>query len=87
MLPVRRLVNDPIQGGGSVVYMLEFLATNSDGTRRTIEIAKQRAKNMPLISDQARTIMKDAALRGLRVDICVVKDQMGHLLGEVAHPA
>ena len=64
--------------------MLEFLATGSDGTRRPIEVAKQRAKNMPLISDRAKTIMKDAALRGVRADICVIKDQMGHVLGEVS---
>jgi hypothetical protein len=52
-----------------VVYMLEFLATNADGTRKTIEIIKQqRAKNVPLISERAETIMKDAVFQGERPD-------------------
>jgi hypothetical protein len=70
-----------------VVYMLEFLATNADGTRRTIEIAKHRAKSVPQISDRARTIMKDATLPGGPADTCVIKDQMGNVLAEIAHLA
>jgi hypothetical protein len=71
----------------SVVYLLEFLATNADGTRKTIEVAKQRAKNVPLIADRAKTIMQDATYSASRADICIIKDQMGHVLGEVAHPS
>jgi hypothetical protein len=70
-----------------VVYVLEFLATVSDGTRKPIEIAKQRAKNVPLISEHAKTIMKDAVFQDGRADICIIKDQMGNVLGEVAHQA
>jgi hypothetical protein len=68
-----------------VVFVLEFLATNLDGSRRTIEIAKQRAKNVSLVADRAKTIMKDANFRPPMADVCVIKDQMGHVLGEVAH--
>jgi hypothetical protein len=67
--------------------MLEFLATNADGTRRPIEVATQRAKNMALISDRAKTIMRNAALRGSSADICIIKDQMGHVLGQVSELA
>ncbi len=70
-----------------MVYLLEFLATNADGTRRTIEVAKQRAKNVPLIADRAQMIMKDANFAVSRADICIIKDQMGHVLGEVARPS
>jgi len=68
-----------------VVFVLEFLATNLDGSRRTIEIAKQRAKNVSLAADRAKTIMKDANFRRSMAAVCVIKDQMGHVLGEVAH--
>jgi hypothetical protein len=68
-----------------MVFVLEFLATNHDGSRRTIEIAKQRAKSVRLVADRAKTIMGQDNLRALRADVCVIKDQMGHVLGEVAH--
>jgi hypothetical protein len=32
-------------------------------------------------------LMADAALRGLGADICIIKDQMGHVLGEVSELA
>ena len=67
--------------------MLEFLATNSDGSQKPVVIAIQRAKNMPLISERAKTIMKDAVFQDGRPGICIIKDQMGNVLGEVAHQA
>jgi hypothetical protein len=65
-----------------VVYVLEFLATNPDGTRRTIEVLKQRAKNNSLIEEKAKTFMKEAFPRG-RADFCVIKDQMGQVHSQV----
>jgi len=66
-----------------VVYVLEFLATNSDGTRRTVEIVKQRAKTNSLIEEKAKILMKDAEFPQGRPDFCVIKDQMGDVRGQV----
>lgn len=66
-----------------MVYVLEFLATNSDGTRRTVEIVKQRAKTNSLIEEKAKNLMKDAVFPQGRPDFCVIKDQMGNVRGQV----
>jgi hypothetical protein len=70
-------------GEAAVVFVLEFLATNADGTSRTIEIVKQRAKTNSLIEEKAKVLMKDAAFRQGRPDLCVIKNQMGQVHGQV----
>ena len=66
-----------------MVYVFEFRATGSDGTRRVIEIAKHRAKSVSLAEDRVKTIMKNVRFPDGIADNCLIKDQMGHVLSEV----
>jgi hypothetical protein len=71
-------------GGENVVFVFEFFETLSDGQRVLIEIQKHRAKSAELAKLRARTIIKSVVRQGRSADVCLIKDQMGGLIGELA---
>jgi hypothetical protein len=70
-----------------LVYVFEFRATGSDGTRRIVEIAKHRAKSVSLAEERVKTIMKNVRFPDGIADYCAIKDQTGHVLSEVTDRA
>jgi hypothetical protein len=52
-----------------------------------IELTKHRAKSVLLAKHRAATILKNVKFSEGTADVCVIKDQMGYVLGEVRAPA
>ena len=67
-----------------MVFVFEFFETLSGGQRVLIEIQKHRAKSAELAKLRARTIIKSVVWRGKSADVCLIKDQMGGLIAELA---
>ena len=67
-----------------MVYIFEFFEALPDGKRTLIEAQKHRAKSAEAADDRARTIIKNVVLDGKIANLCVIRDQMGGLIREVA---
>jgi hypothetical protein len=67
-----------------VVYVFEFFEADAGGSRFLIDIQKHRAKSADAADHRARTIIKNVVLHGKVANLCVIKDQMGGLVKEVA---
>jgi len=67
-----------------VVYVFELFEASADGTRNLIEVQKHRAKSVEAADHRARAIIKSVVLFGKRANLCVIKDQMGGTIKEVA---
>jgi hypothetical protein len=66
-----------------MVYVFEFYAMNGV-ERQAIDRMTHRAKSVDQAKDHARAMMRNVKLRDKTPDIVIVKDQMGHTLGEVS---
>ena len=67
-----------------MVYVFEFFEALPDGNRHLIEVQKHRAKSAEAADNRARTIIKNIVLHGKMANLCIIKDQMGGMVKEVA---
>ena len=70
-----------------MVYVFEFFEALPDGKRILIEVQKHRAKSADAADHRARTIIKNVVLHGKKANLCLIKDQMGGMVKEVATDA
>ena len=66
-----------------MVYVFEFFYLDGK-ERHAIDKMTHRAKSDEQAKDRARSIMRNVKIRDRSVDLCIVKDQRGSTLGEVA---
>ena len=67
-----------------MVYVFEFFAEKGE-ERHAIDRVTYRAKSVNAARDQAKAMLKNVKVRDQRPNLCVIKDQMGNTLGEVAN--
>jgi hypothetical protein len=69
-----------------MVYLFEFVSIAGDGRRSLIENVTLRAPSVVHARETARSMLRDVVFHDRRPDACVIKDQMGHVLGGVTLP-
>jgi hypothetical protein len=67
-----------------VVYMFEFFAIEGAGTRLLLNTTKYRVKTGALADAYGKATMRNVAFHDQKASICVIKDQVGHILREVS---
>ena len=69
-----------------MVYLFEFVSIAGDGRRSLIENVTLRAPSVLHARETARAMLREVVFHDRRPDACVIKDQMGHVLGGVILP-
>jgi hypothetical protein len=67
-----------------MVYMFEFFAVEGAGNRLLLNTTKYRVKTGPLADAYGKATMRNAIFHDQKASICVIKDQVGHILREVS---
>jgi hypothetical protein len=67
-----------------MVYMFEFFAVEGAGARLLLNTTKYRVKTGPLADAYGKATIRNVAFHDRKASICVIKDQVGHILREVA---
>ena len=66
-------------------YVLDLFAITSSGERERIERFRLRGVSAEDAERLARAYVKNVVVQGKRVDLCVIKTQVGGLVKEVFH--
>jgi hypothetical protein len=66
-----------------MVYMFEFFAVEAAGARLLLGASKHRVKTGALADAFGKATMRNVAFHDQKADICVIRDQVGHMLREV----
>ncbi len=72
-----------MRGRNHTVYMFDFFAVQSAGNRLLLNTTKYRVKTGALADAYGKASMRNVALHDQMATICVIKDQVGHILREV----
>jgi hypothetical protein len=67
-----------------MVYMFEFFAIEGAGNRLLLNTTKYRVKTGALADTYGKATMHNVAFHDQKASICVIKDQVGHILREVS---
>jgi hypothetical protein len=67
-----------------VVFVLEFVVVAPNGRRDAVDYLKCRAPTVDKAGEKARSIARDVYVKDRNPDLCVIKDQMGTELAELA---
>jgi len=66
-----------------MVYMFEFFAVEPAGHRLLLGASKHRVKTGALADAFGKATMRNMAFHDHKANVCVISDQVGHLLREV----
>jgi hypothetical protein len=66
-----------------LIYVLEFFAADIRNENCPRLRIKHRAKNLALVEQRARELIKDVSVGDKKACGCLIKDQLGKLISEI----
>jgi hypothetical protein len=66
-----------------MIYMFEFFAVEPAGSRLLLSASKNRVKTGALADAYGKATMRNVAFHDQKANVCVIRDQVGHILREV----